>query len=155
MLENQMLKSRLYFPTWQHFFRWVGGFIELHRLSWPKNGLTIVIEEGRNRSREQNDLLHAWARLKSHHTGVDHDVIIGEWKEAYLLRDVRNEDEFVDYMASKTIDTAPEPEYRAKSADFIVRSSNLGVRRFSEWLDKIQRVEAQQGIDLPSPDEGW
>ena len=155
MLENQMLKARYYFNTWQSFFRWVGGFIERTRLSWPKGGITIIIEEGRNRSLEQNDLLHSWARLKSHHTGVDHDIIIGEWKESFLLRDIREENEVVDYVASKTIDNNPEPEYRAKSADIIIRSRTLGTRRFSEWLDKIQRTEAQRGIDLPSPDEEW
>ena len=150
MLANPSLKGRWYIASKeraQEFFDW-----------WLRESdiypVTVTVEQGRNRSREQNDLLWSWARLVSHVTGEDVDEVVGRWKLEFLLPEIRASDEWVDQLAHSTCDQYADYSYRCKAANSIIRSSKLPVKMFSEFLDRIQREEVRKsGLQLPSPED--
>lgn len=123
------------------------------RLAWPTGGITVEISRGRNRTREQNDLLWFWAGLISEETGYTKDEVVADWKMQYLAPQLRQESEQVEDLCFMLDKYYEDFKDRRDAMHYWLSSHKLKVGEFSQWLQTIQDDMATKGFNLPDPEK--
>lgn len=133
--------------------------------SWISNGVQIEVRKKREtRQQLQNRLAKRWNKQLADHQGMTLDEMWGALKWDHLLPlKLADESEYEDavyeyslvngavesILASGQLGDS-DRELRIFAAERIVRSRNVGVQIFAQWLTHIQRAAAEQGCVLTS-----
>jgi len=148
-----MNKTSRYIPSYSGFKSYLFDLINDYLLTWKEGGVTVTIEPGRNRSREQNDLLWAWARQISNESGETPERLVALWKYEYLAPIICPDSELDEDLYRWLQGYYEEYWDRVLAWDHHCRSSKLKVSMFSEWLTRVAAGMAESGYILKDPDK--
>lgn len=132
----------------------------------PSPVKVTVQQQKETRGDTQNRLMWVWIGHIAKQQGYKPDELFSIFKLDYLLPIKLSHDETHDraayeqeiitataaYMGLRNRDTT-EREYQVKLAYDLIRSKNIPVRIFAEWVQAIEEYASEAGIILPALDE--
>ena len=121
-------------------------------LDGRKRPITVTIEDGRNRSTEQNRLSHKWYQEIAAQTGEDVEDVRARCKLKHGLPILMESSDGFRDLCRRRIKPLPHAERIELIRDFDIPITRLmNVEQMSRYMDEVFRAHAAFGIALTIP----